>query len=152
MVGPVYYSESARGFFDPLAGVSPPNDAREITRDAHVALLAAQALGAQIVPGPGGLPVAVYPTPLTEEQQLELWRQTFEVSAFQAKAALFNRQKLAAAEAVAQAAGGLVLLAWQTAQTFQRRSPAINQMLPVIGITDPLDQDELFREAALITA
>jgi hypothetical protein len=129
-----------------------PVDALPVTDALYLQLLADQSIGAQIVPGPGGLPVAVFPAPPTEEQVLEVWRQTFEVSAFQAKAALFNRDKLAAAEAVAQAAGGLVLLAWQTAQTFQRRSPAINQMLPVIGITDPLDQDELFREAALITA
>ena len=52
----------------------------------------------------------------------------------------------------ATAAGGLTLLAWQTATEYDRLSPAIIALAPAIGITDPLDLDELFREAALISA
>ena len=44
------------------------------------------------------------------------------------------------------------LLAWQTATEYQRLSPAIVALAPAIGITDPADLDELFREAAVISA
>jgi len=83
---------------------------------------------------------------------LEAWRARTVVSAFQAKAALYNRGKLNDAEAAALAAGGLILLAWQTATEYPRLSPAIVALAPTIGITDPEDIDDLFREAAVISA
>ena len=104
------------------------------------------------MPGPGGAPTLLWPTPPTEAELLAAWRERTTVSAFQAKAALFNRGLLDAANAAATGAGGLTLLAWQTATEYPRLSPAIVTLAPVIGITDPADLDELFREAALISA
>ena len=56
------YSPTTRGFH--LAGLGQmPADAVPITDAAHAALLAAQAEGQQIVPGPDGAPIAVAPPP-----------------------------------------------------------------------------------------
>jgi hypothetical protein len=106
----------------------------------------------QIVPVPDAPPAIDPPTPPTEAELLASWRARTVVSAFQAKEALFDRGLLAAAEAAAVAAGGRTLRAWNTATEYARLSPAIVALAPVIGITDPLDLDELFREAALISA
>lgn len=92
------------------------------------------------------------PAPPTGAELLAAWRERTTVSAFQAKAALYNRGKLNDAEAAALAAGGLILLAWQTATEYPRLSPAIVALAPTIGITDPEDIDDLFREAAVISA
>jgi hypothetical protein len=149
----LFYSATTRGFyFRPMHGNAVPADAVAITAEAYAALFAAQAEGAQIVPGEGGAPTLLWPTPPTPEELLEAWRARTVVSAFQAKAALYNRGKLNDAEAAALAAGGLILLAWQTATEYPRLSPAIVALAPTIGITDPEDLDDLFREAALISA
>lgn len=152
MVTPVFYSPAIRGFYDPDTGVTLPVDAIEISRTFYGELMDGQAQGAQIVPGPEGLPMLEWPVPPSAEQVLQTWRAGMAVSAFQAKAALYNRGLLDDAEAVAVAAGGLTLLAWQTAVSFQRLSPTITGLAPAIGITDPLDLDDLFVEAALISA
>jgi len=147
------YAASTNGFYDAeLHGAAMPEDAVEITAEVHAALLTAQTEGAQIVPGPGGVPTLLWPTPPTEAELLAAWRGRTTVSAFQAKGALLNRGLLDEATAAATAAGGLTLLAWQTATEYDRLSPAIIALAPAIGITDPLDLDELFREAALISA
>lgn len=146
------YSPSSKGFFIPGLHAVIPDDAVQITEAEHTALLDGQAQGAQIVPGPDGAPTLLWPTPPTEAELLAAWRAQTKVSAFQAKGALLNRGKLVAAEAAATAAGGLTLLAWQTATEYARLSPAIVALAPAIGITDPADLDELFREAALISA
>ena len=100
----------------------------------------------QIVALPDAPPA---PTPA---ELLAAWRERTSVSAFQAKEALEARGKLAAAEAAATAAGGRTLRAWNTATEYARLSPAILALAPAIGITDPADLDELFREAAVISA
>jgi hypothetical protein len=149
----LFYSPALRGFLlEGLPGQGIPPDAQPVTDEAHAALMAGQAQGAQIVPGEGGAPTLLWPTPPTEAELLAAWRERTTVSAFQAKAALFNRGLLDAANAAATGAGGLTLLAWQTATEYPRLSPAIVTLAPVIGITDPADLDELFREAALISA
>jgi hypothetical protein len=149
----MFYSAQANGFYSPAVhGTGIPVDAVEISPALHASLLAAQADGARIVPGPGGVPALDWPEGPTPAEALADWRAGASVSAFQAKAALFNRGLLDDAEAVVTAAGGLILLAWQTATTFERLSPAITTLAPAIGITDPLDLDELFVEAALISA
>jgi len=149
----IRYSATTKGFYDSaLHGTSIPPDAVEVDLADFEALLNAQAQGAQIVPGPGGAPTLLWPTPPTEAELLEAWRAATKVSAFQAKGALLNRGLLEGATAAATAAGGLTLLAWQTATEYDRLSPAIVALAPAIGITDPLDLDELFREAALISA
>jgi hypothetical protein len=149
----VWYSALERGFYSTeIHGIAIPGDAAGITEAEHRALLEAQAQGAQIVPGEGGAPTLLWPTPPTPEEVLEAGRASTVVSAFQAKAALYNRGKLNDAEAAALAAGGLILLAWQTATEYPRLSPAIVALAPTIGITDPEDIDDLFREAAVISA
>lgn len=147
------YSPSARGFFSPdIHGGAIPADALPVSDERMTELFTAQSQGAQIVPGEGGAPTLLWPTPPTPEELLEAWRARTVVSAFQAKAALYNRGKLNDAEAAALAAGGLILLAWQTATEYPRLSPAIVALAPTIGITDPEDIDDLFREAAVISA
>ena len=150
MVSAVFYSAALRGFFDPDSGVALPVDAQEISRALHADLLAGQSAGAAIVPGPGGLPVLEYPAVPTAAQVLAEWREKTTVTAYQAKAALYNRGLLDDAEAVALAAGGLTALAWTTATHFQRNAASIAALAPAIGITDPEDLDDLFREAAAI--
>lgn len=149
----MFYSPNTYGFYSPnVHGAAIPADAVSITDVDYAALLAAQAQGAQIVPGEGGVPTLLWPTPPTEAELLAAWRGRTTVSAFQAKEALEDRGLLAAAEAAAVAAGGRTLRAWNTATEYARLSPAIVALAPAIGITDPLDLDELFREAALISA
>ena len=129
-----------------------PGDAVPVSEDRFADLFDGQAQGAQIVPGEDGAPVLLWPTPPTEAELLAAWRAGTVVSAFQAKGALLNRGLLDDATAAATAAGGLTLLAWQTATEYARLSPAIVALAPAIGITDPADLDELFREAAVISA
>lgn len=74
-----------------------------------------------------------------------------KVSRFQARAALFQSGLLEAAEAITQAAGGEILIAWQDAGEFQRLSLAINGLAFHLGLTAN-DVDNLFRLAATKTA
>ena len=149
----MFYSGSTRGFYSAeLHGGAIPADAVPVSAEDHAALFEAQSQGAQIVPGPGGAPTLLWPTPPTEAELLAAWRAATKVSAFQAKGALLNRGLLDDATAAATAAGGLTLLAWQTATEYARLSPAIVALAPAIGITDPEDLDDLFREAAVISA
>ena len=149
----MFYSPNTYGFYSPnVHGAAIPADAVSITDVDYAALLAAQSQGAQIVPGTGGVPTLLWPTPPTEAELLAVWRAATKVSAFQAKGALLNRGLLDDATAAATAAGGLTLLAWQTATEYARLSPAIVALAPAIGITDPADLDDLFREAAVISA
>jgi hypothetical protein len=148
-----FYSSSTGGFYAAeVHGDGIPADAVPVTAERKAELFDAQSQGAQIVPGEGSVPTLLWPTPPTEAELLEAWRARTVVSAFQAKAALYNRGKLNDAEAAALAAGGLILLAWQTATEYPRLSPAIVALAPTIGITDPEDIDDLFREAAVISA
>lgn len=59
------YSPSTRGFYLPeMHGDAIPADAVAVSAEAHAALLAGQAAGQRIVPGPGGAPtLADYPPP-----------------------------------------------------------------------------------------
>jgi hypothetical protein len=149
----MFYSANHKGFFfAELHGGAIPADAVPVSAEDYAALFEGQSQGAQIVPGPGGVPTLLWPTPPTEAELLAAWRAATKVSAFQAKGALLNRGLLEDATAAATAAGGLTLLAWQTATEYARLSPAIVALAPAIGITDPADLDDLFREAALISA
>lgn len=149
----MYYHPETCGFYDvAIHGDAIPEDAVPVSAEDYTALFEGQSQGAQIVPGLGGAPTLVWPTPPTEAELLAAWRAATKVSAFQAKGALLNRGLLDDATAAATAAGGLTLLAWQTATEYARLSPAIVALAPAIGITDPEDLDELFREAAVISA
>lgn len=92
----------------------------------------------------------VPPTP-TPEEALAAWRDTAEVSRFQAFAALYAIDKLDDAEAAVAAAGGLTVIAWQNAQVFKRTSPMMNALAPALGLDDEA-LDDLFVSAAEITA
>lgn len=55
-----YYSPSTGGFYhDRVHGSAMPADVIEIGHDAHAELMDAQGAGKMIVPGEGGVPVAV---------------------------------------------------------------------------------------------
>lgn len=58
----LFYSPSAKGFYDEAIHTTIPADAVEITREQHAALMEAQAGGATIKPGAGGAPVAASAT------------------------------------------------------------------------------------------
>jgi len=88
----MFYSAIHKGFFSrELHGDAVPEDAVPVSAADYAALFTAQAQGAQIVPGEGGAPTLLWPTPPTPEEVLEAWRARTVVSAFQAKAALYNR-------------------------------------------------------------
>lgn len=55
-----FYSAATGGFHVDDAPL--PNDALPVTDERHAELMAAQAAGARIEAGPGGIPVAVTPT------------------------------------------------------------------------------------------
>ncbi|MDG2513205.1 hypothetical protein P7B04_10920 [Sphingobium yanoikuyae] len=59
----LFYSAGANAFFDDEVHQSIPEDAQAITREQHVALLTAQARGAEIRPGRGGAPKACHIRP-----------------------------------------------------------------------------------------
>ena len=146
------YSASRGAFYAPEIDYSDlPGDLIEITLEYHASLLAAQAVGAEIVADNNGVPRAVMPTPPTEAEALAAWRATAEVSRFQAFAALYADGKLDDAEAAVAAAGGLTVIAWQNAQVFKRASPMMNALAPALGFDDGA-LDELFLAAALIEA
>lgn len=76
----------------------------------------------------------------------------FEVTRFQAKAALAQIGKLDLATSVVAASGDAVLqLAWAEAPSFPRHSVGINALAPALGLTQS-DLDDLFRLAAGISA
>jgi hypothetical protein len=58
------FSPSTRGFYlADLHGSAIPSDVVEITAADHAALLAGQAAGSEIVPGPDGAPILAAPPP-----------------------------------------------------------------------------------------
>lgn len=60
----MFYSKSTGGFYDPAIHARIPEDAVEITPEAHAALMADQAAGKVIKAGDDGKPVAADPAPL----------------------------------------------------------------------------------------
>ncbi|MDD2977910.1 hypothetical protein [Aquabacterium sp.] len=64
----MFYSKTTRGFYDSGIHTLIPDDAVEINHDTHAALLAGQAEGKLIVPGPNGMPVLEdHPAPTPEQ-------------------------------------------------------------------------------------
>lgn len=70
----VFYSATARGFFDPNGSAPIPEDAVEITAAQHEALLTGQEGGREIVPDESGLPVLTDPVPPSLAEVLALRR------------------------------------------------------------------------------
>ena len=73
------------------------------------------------------------------------------ISRFQAMAELSIAGLLSAATAAATAAGGIPLLAWQNAQSFERESPTIASLAAALNLT-PAQLDALFIAASQIEA
>ncbi|MGZ5053313.1 MAG: hypothetical protein ACXWAT_00060 [Methylobacter sp.] len=73
------------------------------------------------------------------------------VSRFQALAALTNAGLYTAAQNAVTSAGGLTLLAWNNAISFERNSPTIASLATALGLTSA-QLDALFIAAAKITA
>lgn len=69
---------------------------------------------------------------------------------FQFRAMLSSLGVLAQAEAIAQQAGGLTLLAWQHGAVFNRASPTISTLAPLVGLNDPAVIDAAWRQAATV--
>lgn len=61
----MFYSKSTGGFYDPNINTLIPDDAVEISRATHAALLAGQAEGKRIVSDLNGFPVLTDPEPVT---------------------------------------------------------------------------------------
>jgi hypothetical protein len=73
------------------------------------------------------------------------------VSRFQALAALQQQGLLDKAQAAVTAAGGVTLLAWNNAQSFERNSPTIAALAAALNLTSA-QVDALFVSAAQISA
>lgn len=141
----MHYSPSTNGFYLPeIHGANIPTDAVGITAERHAELIAGQAAGQLITAGLDGAPVLADPPPA-------LPPVVYEVSRFQARAALFNAGLLPQVEAAVAAAPPLVQMAWADAITFRRDSPSIAALSATLGMTDA-QIDELFSAAALIRA
>ena len=69
---PLFYSASAGGFLDDTIHVGIPDDARPVTVETHLELIAAASSGSIIVPDSNGDPIAV---PLPPPEAPELLRQ-----------------------------------------------------------------------------
>jgi hypothetical protein len=69
---------------------------------------------------------------------------------FQFRAMLSGLGVLAQAETIATQAGGLTLLAWQHGAVFNRASPTIATLAPLVGLNDPAVIDAAWRQAATI--
>lgn len=75
----------------------------------------------------------------------------YDVSAYQAKAAIFNNNLTSAVEAYFEGAGAgtLAEIAWINASRFRRASPFVEAIAPALGLTAQ-DLDNLFIEASQI--
>lgn len=69
---PLYYSPSTGGFYDSAIHPAHPADAVAVSPAAHAALLESQSAGQRIIPGPGGLPIAV---PQPQATAGEMWER-----------------------------------------------------------------------------
>lgn len=98
----------------------------------------------------GNEPIPPEPPSIEEVQQ---WRDGFEVSRFQARAALHIAGRLASIEAYMAdpETDTLVKLAWQDAQVFRRMSPSVLALQPMLSMTDT-QLDDFFLFAGTITA
>lgn len=82
---------------------------------------------------------------------LERWRNTVEVSRFQACAALYQAGYLDDVEDYMLTADSIEKMAWQMAQVFKRNSFTVLKLQSVLGLSD-VELDDLFRFALTIQA
>lgn len=89
---------------------------------------------------------------IDEEATLAYWRNTTEVSRFQAYAALFQAGYYDDINAYMDSTADPVQkMAWNTAQVFKRLSPTVLTLQPLLGLSDT-ELDDLFRFALTIEA
>lgn len=97
--------------------------------------------------------IAAYVAPeVDEEAVLTAWRESTEVSRFQAVVALYQGGYLDAVEAyMASTTDKFVVLAWNNAQVFKRNSTTVMALQAVLELSDE-QIDDLFKNALEITA
>ncbi|NVM87452.1 hypothetical protein FHT32_001091 [Variovorax sp. SG517] len=139
----LFYSPSKNGFFDDEVHAELPLDAVPLAVEEHESLLAQQAAGWTIKPGPGGRPKTV----------LEALPDMVphQVSMRQARRALLAVHKLQAVdEAIATLPSPqreAAEIDWNYGATVERFSPFVSVLGPLIGLDDAA-LDELFLAAA----
>lgn len=100
------YSATTQGFYTrEIHGTAIPADAVDIDTAVYAALIDAQTQGAVIQPDAQGVPIAVFPTPLSEAEMRQAWRTTATVDRASFLKALVGQSILPGAEAVAAARG-----------------------------------------------
>ncbi len=143
----MYYAKSTGGFYDrDIHGDRIPEDAVEITKAEHTALLAGQAEGKRIVPDAGGVPVLQEPPPFVAPD-------VEQVTMRQARLALLESGKL---DLVAPAIDQLsepdrtkARIEWEFAQDVRKDWPLIQALAPSIGL-DAAALTALFNRAATL--
>lgn len=143
----MYYAKSTGGFYDrDIHGDRIPEDAVEITKAEHTALLAGQAEGKRIVPDAGGVPVLQEPPPFVAPD-------VGQVTMRQARLALLESGKL---DLVAPAIDQLsepdrtkARIEWEFAQDVRKDWPLIQALAPSIGL-DAAALTALFNRAATL--
>ncbi len=143
----MYYAKSTGGFYDrDIHGDRIPEDAVEITKAEHTALLAGQAEGKRIVPDAGGVPVLQEPPPFVAPD-------VDQVTMRQARLALLESGKL---DLVAYAIDQLsepdrtkARIEWEFAQDVRKDWPLIQALAPSIGL-DAAALTALFNRAATL--
>lgn len=143
----MYYAKSTGGFYDrDIHGDRIPEDAVEITKAEHTALLAGQAEGKRIVPDAGGVPVLQEPPPFVAPD-------VGQVTMRQARLALLESGKL---DLVAPAIDQLsepdrtkARIEWEFAQDVRKDWPLIQGLAPSIGL-DAAALTALFNRAATL--
>jgi len=139
----LFYSSTKNGFFDDEVHAELPLDAVPITVEEHESLLAQQAAGRTIKPGPGGRPKTVLEAlPALVPHQ---------VTMRQARRALLVANKLQAVDAaiatLASPEREAAEIDWNYGATVERASPFVTVLGPLIGLDDAA-LDELFLAAA----
>ena len=162
------YSPSTGGFYD---GGSPavPADAVIVSDAAWSALLAAQATGAVIQPGPGGQPEAVAPATPDAAEVLAAWRATAALTRLQFALVCAGQGLMTAAEAEGLVARGeiptiglaaldliadpgqqaLARIRFAGFQTIARADPFVPLLAAAAAMLDE-DVDALFEAGALL--
>ena len=74
----MFYSKSTGGFYDPEINTVIPEDAVEIDRATHTALLAGQADGKRIVSDSDGAPTLADPEPPTQVQVIASYERALD--------------------------------------------------------------------------
>ena len=122
-----------------------PDDGEKIGRNLYAKILADEKAGDTVITS--------YEGPTNEEYELLLFRQTAQVSEFQAKQALDDFGYLDRVEALMAdpETPKRTRRAWQLAREYRRLSPTVLEISQLLALTDE-EVDELFRHALNIEA